>query len=93
MFTSSLFQSAPSPSFRLILPKTPAKKVKGKRNHAGSLSCKSCNRMTYNNRQILIVPAKISNCNRYYLTGLSKNVRQIHELLSLIKISGLPPKS
>ena len=28
------------------------KKGKGKRNHAGSLSCKSCNRMTYDNRQI-----------------------------------------
>ena len=27
------------------------------------------------------------------ISGLSKNVRQIHELLSLIKISGLPPKS
>ena len=64
MFTSSLFQSAPSPSFRLIVPKTPAKKVKGKRNHAGSLSCKSCNRMTYNKRQLTIVPAKISNSYR-----------------------------
>ena len=61
MFTSSLFQSAPSPSFRLILPKTPAKKVKRKSSHAGSLSCKSYNRMTYNNRQLPIVPAKISN--------------------------------
>ena len=39
MFTSFLFQSAPSSSFRLMLPKTPAKNVKGKANHAGSLSC------------------------------------------------------
>ena len=65
MFTSSLFQSPPSPSFR---PKTPAKKrVNGKRNHAGSLSCKSCNRMTYNyskRQQLPIVPAKTSNCYR-----------------------------